>query len=568
MRRIALFSLAATLALGASLAAYRPFSPEAAPSLARYAPSGALLYLETRDFQSLLSSWNSSNEKRQWVASANYEMFSRSRLFSRLAAAGDQFAAAAGLPPDMNFVGQAAGRQSAVALYDIGNLEFLYISKLPAAEAMRSALWQSRASFETREAAGTQFYFRRDAQSEREVAFAVKDGFLVLATREHLMAGALSLLAGAKEQTVEAEPWFVESTSGAGPAGDLRLVLNLEKLVPSPYFRSYWIQHNVAEIEGYSAAVSDLFLSARNYREERVLVKRAGAAEPEEAAAAVADLSGLVPGEAGYFRLRARPPLDRVLDLVETKLLAPNRGPGVASRIAPQVALGSPETGDAADLETRIDAAPVSHLASDADAPLKKVLESNPVLASLEVEASESDKDGVFVRIHTAVALLGSSAWGEETVRSALVRFLEPALTTGRLGVSWQAGSGGVRQLDGLLPLFTAVRGNYLIVSDDASLMAAVFSRLTQKTDAKPATFIAGFNHARERERFARLTGQLDAVLAGSPAGGDANGTAPAFLSGNIASLSSALSGVSSARVVVSDAGDKVRQTVTYEWTR
>ena len=88
MRRIALFSLAATLALGASLAAYRPFSPEAAPSLARYAPSGALLYLETRDFQSLLSSWNSSNEKRQWVASANYEMFSRSRLFSRLAAAG------------------------------------------------------------------------------------------------------------------------------------------------------------------------------------------------------------------------------------------------------------------------------------------------------------------------------------------------------------------------------------------------------------------------------------------------------------------------------------------------
>jgi hypothetical protein len=67
-------------------------------------PAGSLLYLEAKDFSSLLGDWNSSPQKRQWLQSDNYEVFSRSRLFLRLKGASDQFAAAAGLPPDMNFL--------------------------------------------------------------------------------------------------------------------------------------------------------------------------------------------------------------------------------------------------------------------------------------------------------------------------------------------------------------------------------------------------------------------------------------------------------------------------------
>jgi hypothetical protein len=90
---------------------------------------------------------------------------------------------------------------------------------------------------------------------------------------------------------------------------------------------------------------------------------------------------------------------------------------------------------------------------------------------------------------------------------------------------------------------------------------------LNQKSDVKPATFIAGFNYARERERFARFTGQLDAQTTGGTSFGQSENTPP-FFSRNIASLSSALSGVSSQRIVVRDAGNKVLQTVTYEWSR
>ena len=53
--------------------------------------------------------------------------------------------------------------------------------------------------------------------------------------------------------------------------------LNLEKIVPSPYFRTYWVQQNITDLAQYSAAVSDLFRSNQQYREERVLIPQGSA---------------------------------------------------------------------------------------------------------------------------------------------------------------------------------------------------------------------------------------------------------------------------------------------------
>src|SRR6266853_1286084 len=92
------------------------------------------------------------------------------------------------------------------------------------------------------------------------------------------MASALQWMAGGKDRTIDADPWFSQSVAAAGPVGDLRMVLNLEKIVPSPYFRSYWIQRNITDMKQYSAAVSDLFLSGKEYREERVLLKKSASA--------------------------------------------------------------------------------------------------------------------------------------------------------------------------------------------------------------------------------------------------------------------------------------------------
>ncbi len=265
MRKIiaAVVLLIGVVSMGLGWAAFQAAATPAAP-LSGYVPSGALLYLQAKDFSVLLADWNGSPQKQAWLGSSNYEIFSRSRLLLRLNDAGKQFAAAAGLPPDMNFMSQVAGSESALALYDIGKLQFIYVTRLPSANAMQNQLWQTRAKFETRSAGGLTFYLRRDPESQREVEFAVHENYLLLATREDLMASALQLMAGGKDRTIDAEPWFAQSVAAAGPVGDLRMILNLEKIVPSPYFRSYWVQQNISEMKSYSAAVSDLFRSGKN----------------------------------------------------------------------------------------------------------------------------------------------------------------------------------------------------------------------------------------------------------------------------------------------------------------
>ncbi len=386
------------------------------PLLPKYVPAGPLVYLEAKDFSTLLSDWTSSPQKKQWLTSDNYEVFSRSRLFLRLKSASDQFAAAAGLPPDMNFLSQVAGERSVFALYDIGNLQFLYITYLPSAKSVQTTLWQTRSNFEPRSAGGVNFYLRRDPQSQREVAFAVSGDYLLLSTREDLMAGALQLMAGKQDRTVEGEQWWAQATAAAGQAGDLRMVLNLEELVPNGYFRTYWVQQNITDLKQYSASVSDLFRSSKQYREERVLIRKE---EPKQASssdgvAAAAEVVRLVPGDAGVYEAEASPTSDTSFALLETKLLAPHLGPAPPPQAAPQVQLTSGEQGSGSDLEMRIDLAPAEgRAAQQSVSALKELLDKTPLLASLQVQSTTPDQAGVFVRIHSAVVLVAGTEWNQ-----------------------------------------------------------------------------------------------------------------------------------------------------------
>ena len=565
MKRISIFIFVtiAILCAGIGWAAHSVASP-GEPPLSKYVPAGPLLYLEAKDFSALVADWNASSQKRQWIKSSNYEIFSRSRLFLRLDGARSQFAAAAGLPPDMDFLSQVAGTRSALALYDIGNLQFLYITYLPSAKSIQTTLWQTRAKFERRSAGGVDFYVRRDPESQKEVAFAIAGDYLLLATREDLLAGALQLISGSQNLTVESESWWSQSVAAAASQGDLRMVLNLGKIVPGPYFRTYWVQQNITELAQYSAAVSDLFRSDNQYREERVLIRKTPAvASPASGVEAAADLVRLVPDNAGVFMAKAQPSADSCFDLLETKLLAPHLGPAPPSQIAPQVQLTSGETGAGSDLETRIDQSPAQRpVTPQTTSALQELLKKTQLLASLQTQSTERDKAGAFVRIHTAVALLAASDWNEASVQSALADFARPGLTASQLGAAWQQ-EAGYKEFDGLWPLVVSVRGKYLLVSDDPMLMTAMLSNFDRKSAAKPAILLAGFRHSRERANFARFFEVVD-----RPESDTAGSRMPQFFSDNMASLSATLADVSAERIAVRTDGAKVLQTVTYEWSQ
>jgi hypothetical protein len=563
-RTIALVLIAVAFA-GIGWGAYwATASPD--PELSRFVPAGALLYLQARDFSSLLADWEKSSEKQEWVKGNNYEVFSRSRLFLRLKDALAEFSSAAGVPASSELVRQIAGKESAVALFDIGKLQFLYITRLTSGSSMQSALWQTRSRFETRSAGDVTFYLRRDSESNREVAFAVTGDYLLLATKEELMAGALQMLAGSQEHGMETEAWWSRSVAAAGTAGDLRMVLNLEKIVPSPYFRSYWVQQNITEMSHYSAAISDLTRDGAEYREERVLLRKESVANENAGAtgaAGVADLARLVPADAGVYLAKSNPKPEECVKLLETKILAPHLGPAAPEKLAPQVQLGNGETGAGSDLETRIDQAPVQQTGStESGTLLRDVFARNQVLATLQVQSTDGNSQDAFLRAHSVVLFLGTSDWDDQAVKAALVEFVQPGLTTGELGVAWKSSS-GVSELDGLWPMAVVVRGKYLFVADASRVVTATLVNVDRKSTTPPSVLVAGFNHQSEQGPFLKLTHMLDLKNASGGAG-----QAPDFFSGNIGSLSQTLSGLASEKIVVRDSADKQTQTVTYAWAR
>lgn len=427
---VLLLGVGVVFAVGALEQASKP-----RPELPGLLPEGALLYLEAKDFSSLLQGWNTSEEKRAWLGSDNHATFSTSRLFGRLSQAQNEFSAAAGIPTDASLLEKVAGKESCVGLYDIGNIEFVYVTRLDQQHIKNTPLWQTRGKFEQHTEAGKALYVHRDTQSSRIAAFAARDGWLILGTREDLVAGVLDRLQGASSHSLSGEGWFAEAVKqvsearAAAERGDLRMVLNLDKIVPSPYFRSYWIERNITEMKQYASAVSDLYRTPQSYREERVLVRHAGLAA--KAQGDVQALSALAPEDAAFYRAQASPTQESVLATLRENLLEikPEQPQAPAWSAPPAASAENP--GSAAQLDVPIDRARLLVEQADAFQPLRTLLRVQQPDAQLEVYATRAPRSGVFISLQTAMVLTAPQDWDEDSVVEAFSSALLPGLTAG-----------------------------------------------------------------------------------------------------------------------------------------
>jgi hypothetical protein len=550
------------------------------PELPTLLPEGALLSIEARDFASLLHDWNTSEVKRVWLSGDNHAAFITSRLFGRLSQAQDEFSAAAGLPTDDALLEQVAGEESCLGLYDIGNLEFVYVTRIDRQQIEKTSLWQTRGKFEQRTEAGTGFYVRKDADSSRTAAFAAVNGWLILGTREDLVAGVLDRIAGTAAHSLADEGWYADAIKQAaegeadGARGDLHMVLNLNKIVPSPYFRTYWIQNNITEMKQYTSAVSDLFRSAQSYREERVLVRRAALADTAQGNATA--LAAMAPEDAAFYVAQATPDPESVLESLRSNLLEmKTERLDSASSIAPAETVAE-NAGSGSQLDVVIDRAPAAAPHVDAFQPLRILLHAQEPEGSLEVFTTRAVRDGVFVSLQTAMVVSSPHNWDESAVCMALTQALLPGLTTAELGVHWEKrsnGAGDYLALDGAVPLFLKVNEGQMLLSNDADLLEKLIARskVNATGDKAGVTYMAFFRHAQEQNNFRLLMAQLDLSAHRNGAdqqAGSAEEHAPAFFSKNVASLSRAFSKVASERVEEEARSDKVIQTVTYHWSR
>jgi len=559
MRRVLLGSPIAIAIAAMIFWAFAQTAPQPMPGLF---PAGAALYLEAKDFGALLADWNGSAEKRDWLASANYDAFSRSQLFLKLEDAQTQFAAAAGVPPDYSLLTSVAGANSAIAMYDIGKLEFLYITHLPSARAMNTSLWKTRGTYQTRHAGNTDYFVKEDKPSHRVAAFAYAGDSLLLATKQELIAGALQLMAREAVPSIASEVWFASSVQAATPGTNIvRLVYNMASLTRSYAFRSHWVQGNVPDLRQFSSGLADLERAGGEIRERRVLLRTA----PEDAVedeTATGQVLAAIPDDAGLYRAWLHPSGSQAEQWIEEKLFPSATASAPQSKPAPMVAEIS-DAGSELDLETRIDERPVTEN-RDSFKALRDRMTAARIDAMLDVSSSRVYSDQVFVQPHSVIALLASTAWDADAIRGALGSAAE-GIWSNSAAATWRTAAGGVRELEGLGKLAMAADGKWLVIGDSAEMVSAVFA-LRNRTALAGAAYAAGWRHARELPNFERMTKLIDFPQMPAPSRDEPQGAGePPFFSGNLASLGRTLKRIDAATIVVHDARTMLRESVVYK---
>src|SRR5271165_264253 len=552
--RLASSRRAASLALGLCLLAAggvwlrAQLSPTQKPMPALM-PAGALIYLEAGDFGSLLSRWNASAEKRAWLTSANYSVVSRSRLLGRLQQAQDEFETAAGISPQMSLLTQVAGKESAFAFYDLGNLKFVYLTKLSSGQLDANELWKHRPSYQQREVAGIPFYEKTEA--ERTVAFARKDDYFVIATDDNLMAQTLALLAGQQAPSLAGESWFQDITTPVTTQGSLRLVYNIEQLVSKPQFRTYWIQQTVTEMKQYRAGICDLFETANSFTEKRLLLRKTAVTAASDELA-IQHLLVYTPDQSSFYRAWADPSREQLSQAFIEMVAGEKVGPVEAYQMAPDVTLNADKIGSASDLETRIDELPAKRgTLPSLDPGIDAILALKP-RAALQIQGTTEANDHVFV-VPQSTLLLAFDKPNEGALEAALIPVQRALALTGT--IDWQQAA-GTAEWGPLDTLRVREAAGMLILSRGPSLADPNPPKKLKSTPL-PLTYAAGYSHAVAWPQYKKLFGVLDQPRLGAtpdqPAG---DGVIPPFFSGNIRSLGDTLQRLQQIRLTSRESGE------------
>jgi hypothetical protein len=337
--------------------------------------------------------------------------------------------------------------------------------------------------------------------------------------------------------------------------------MDLEKIAVTPHFRTYWVQQNITEMQGYSAAISDLYRQGQIYREERIVFpdEQADESALAQSTQAVSSLLAAIPRDAGFYEV-SRADTKASVAALRQKILAPGPGSFIDRKSAPQVQLTSGTAGSASDLETRIDVEPASRATGDPGQALLDALGKSSPKAMMVVQSTAKTSDGVLLRIPTVVGIAGAGDWDVAALERAAQQLMAPAITASDLGLQWHEvkDAGGYFELDGLNPVQIAIRDKIVYFANDAALLGTVLQTKSQPPSGA-VTYAAAFNHSRERENFYKLTSLLDQNAR-------ATEQEPQFFSQNIASFSRMLSNLESEEVITRATKDRIQQTVTYRW--
>jgi hypothetical protein len=216
--------------------------------LAGVLPKGALVYLQMRDLGTLMKTWLASPTHEAFYGSASFKNFEKSNIYLKFQDRKKDFETALGFGMDETRLAELAGGASAVAIYDIGNVELAFVTEVGREKAVATELFKNAPQFQERSANGTPYYVREvstdGGRLNQQFCFAYADGKLIVTTLEGLMIRALTNAKGNSNDAALTDVLELAGKAKGFAARDVTLWLDQTKLNQSRHFKSYWVYDN------------------------------------------------------------------------------------------------------------------------------------------------------------------------------------------------------------------------------------------------------------------------------------------------------------------------------------
>lgn len=286
--------------------------PKGAYGLAEELPRGALVYAQFSNLPAMIQEWDRSQLKERYLNSTNYRQLQHRHLPLKLISRWEEFNNALGFPLDVATITGATETSAAVAVYDIGQLDLVFIAPMSEEKVALTQFFTNKDQFEGTESPGGVVYYKQTVEADhgrqkQVVAFTAQSGRFILATNENLLLRTVANLSRKNpKDTLAADPAFASLSRKLKPHF-VTVWVDQTKLNDDYYFKQYWLMQNVDQLKGIRAGMFDLEMQKGRWIERREFLTNGKnhAVGAPIANAELKRLYGMAPGDAPYVRLRS-----------------------------------------------------------------------------------------------------------------------------------------------------------------------------------------------------------------------------------------------------------------------
>src|SRR6185503_6642638 len=208
----------------------------------------------------LIKSWEQSQLKERYLSSTNYQQLQHRHLAMKLISRWEEFNNALGFSIDLGTLGSSTDGAAAVAIYDIGKLDLLFVAPISEEKVALTQFVKSKDQFEEMETEDGTPYYSQTVEADRGrqkqvLAFATVNGRFLLGTNEKLFLRAIAnIKSRATKDSIAEDPTFKALSRKVKPHF-ATIWVDQSRLNADYYFKHYWLMQNVDELKTIRAGI-------------------------------------------------------------------------------------------------------------------------------------------------------------------------------------------------------------------------------------------------------------------------------------------------------------------------